>query len=54
MQSSRRRRPLIEAPLEPLIDDEFAKSVGLESLDKLKEAMRERLVAEFAGVARRA
>jgi trigger factor len=36
---------LIEAPGETKIDDEFAKTLGLESLDKLKEAARERLVA---------
>ena len=42
----------IEAPGETKIDDEFAKSLGLESLDKLKEAARERLVAEFAGATR--
>jgi trigger factor len=43
---------LIEAPGETVIDDEFAKTLGLESLDKLKEAARERLVAEFAGATR--
>ena len=43
---------LIEAPGETKIDDEFAKGLGLESLDKLKEAARERLVAEFAGATR--
>lgn len=43
---------LIEAPQESKVDDEFAKNLGLESLDKLKEAMRERLVAEFAGASR--
>lgn len=43
---------LIEAPGEAKIDDEFAKTLGLESLDKLKEAARERLVAEFAGATR--
>jgi trigger factor len=43
---------LIEAPQETKIDDEFAKALGLESLDKLKEAMRERLTAEFAGATR--
>src|SRR5207248_1059792 len=42
----------IEAPGETVIDDEFAKSLGLESLDKLKEAARERLNAEFAGAIR--
>jgi len=43
---------LIEAPQDARIDDEFAKTLGLESLDKLKEAARERLVAEFAGATR--
>jgi trigger factor len=43
---------LIEAPQDLVIDDEFAKTLGLESLDKLKEAARERLVAEFAGTTR--
>lgn len=43
---------LIEAPQELAIDDEFAKTLGLESLDKLKEAARERLAAEFAGTTR--
>jgi trigger factor len=42
----------IEAPGETRIDDEFATTLGLESLDKLKEAARERLVAEFAGATR--
>jgi trigger factor len=43
---------LIEAPQQTAIDDEFAKTLGLESLDKLKEAARERLTAEFAGTTR--
>ena len=43
---------LIEVPGETKIDDEFAKTLGLESLDKLKEAARERLVTEFAGATR--
>jgi len=43
---------LIEAAQEIVIDDEFAKTLGLESLDKLKEAARERLAAEFAGATR--
>jgi trigger factor len=43
---------LIEAPQDTTIDDEFAKSLGLESLDKLKEAARERLTVEFAGATR--
>src|SRR6202030_818193 len=42
----------IEAPQETVVDDEFAKSLGLESLDKLKEAARERLTTEFAGATR--
>lgn len=42
----------IEAPGETEVNDEFAKTLGLESLDKLKEAARERLVAEFAGATR--
>jgi trigger factor len=43
---------LIEAPQDTRIDDEFAKTLGLESLDKLKEAARGRLAAEFAGATR--
>ena len=43
---------LVEAAQETVIDDEFAKTLGLESLDKLKEAARERLAAEFAGATR--
>jgi trigger factor len=42
----------VEAPQDIAINDEFAKTLGLESLDKLKEAGRERLVAEFAGATR--
>jgi trigger factor len=42
----------VEAPQDTKIDDEFAKALGLESLDKLKEAARERLTAEFAGTTR--
>ena len=43
---------LIEAPQDTAINDDFAKMLGLESLDKLKEAARERLAAEFAGATR--
>jgi trigger factor len=43
---------LIEAPQATEINDEFAKTLGLESLDKLKEAARARLAAEFAGATR--
>jgi trigger factor len=42
----------IEAPQQVAIDDEFAKTLGLESLDKLKEAARDRISAEFAGATR--
>jgi trigger factor len=43
---------LVEAPQDTEINDEFAKTLGLESLDKLKEAARARLTAEFAGATR--
>jgi trigger factor len=43
---------LIEAPQDSAINDDFAKALGLESLDKLKEAARQRLTAEFAGATR--
>src|SRR3979411_2320623 len=43
---------LIEAPQDIKIDDEFAKTLGLESIDKVKEAARERLVAALAGATR--
>lgn len=43
---------LIEKPQDKVVDDEFAKSLGLESLDKLKEAARERLTAEYAAASR--
>jgi trigger factor len=42
----------IEAPQKTEINDEFAKTLGLESLDKLKQAARDRLTAEFAGATR--
>ncbi|MFT3942100.1 trigger factor [Rhodopseudomonas sp.] len=42
----------LEAPQETTIDDEFAKTLGLESLDKLKEAAKARLAAEYAGASR--
>jgi trigger factor len=44
---------LVEAPQESTVDDEFAKNLGMESLDKLKEVMRERLTQEFAAASRR-
>lgn len=43
---------LVEAPQDSEINDEFAKTLGLESLDALKQAARERLTAEFAGATR--
>jgi len=43
----------IETPQPVVIDDAFAKSLGLESLDKLKDAVRERLKAEHDIVTRR-
>jgi trigger factor len=42
----------VEAPIDTVIDDEFAKKLGLESLDDLKKAARERLITEFAGATR--
>ena len=42
----------VEAP-EPLaIDDEFAKSLGLESLDELKQTIRERIAIDYARASR--
>ena len=41
------------AARDPLVlDDEFAKSFGSESLDKLKEAIRDRIAAEYARASR--
>ncbi|MGC2776120.1 MAG: trigger factor [Bradyrhizobium sp.] len=42
----------IEAPEDKVIDDEFAKTLGLESLDKLKQLMRDRLAGEFSQATR--
>ena len=42
----------IETPGTVTIDDAFAKSLGLESLDKLKEAVKARLQQEHAGQSR--
>jgi len=42
----------IEAPGTVTIDDAFAKSLGLESLDKLKDAVKARLQQELAGLSR--
>ena len=42
----------IEAPTEVTLDDEFAKSLGLESLEKLRDAIKDRLAREHAGMSR--
>lgn len=42
----------IEAPQAIVADDEFAKKLGLESLDKLKDAARQKIRQEFDGVTR--
>src|SRR5205085_12293755 len=43
----------IEAPGTVTLDDEFAKSLGMESLTKLKDAVKDRLGREHAEVTRR-
>jgi trigger factor len=42
----------IEQPAEVAIDDSFAKTLGLESLDKLREAVKERLAREHTAMSR--
>jgi trigger factor len=42
----------IQAPGELKIDDEFAKSLGLESLDKLRAAIKERIEREHTAMSR--
>src|SRR5262249_2996544 len=42
----------IEAPGQVTLDDAFAKSLGLDSLDKIKEAIKARLQQELAGLSR--
>jgi trigger factor len=42
----------IETPGTVTVDDDFAKSLGLESLAKLHEAIKERVVAEHVGMSR--
>ncbi|MDQ0393113.1 trigger factor [Labrys monachus] len=42
----------VQAPSELVADDELAKSVGLESLDKLKEVIKGTVEREYANVAR--
>jgi len=42
----------VEKPNEITIDDAFATSLGVESLDKLKQAMRERIGQQYAAASR--
>ncbi len=42
----------VEAPGVVTIDDEFAKTLGLESLEKLKDAIRERVQRDHTGASR--
>jgi len=42
----------VEAPGSAALDDEFAKSLGLESLAKLRDAVRERIAREHASASR--
>lgn len=42
----------IEAPGTVTIDDEFAKALGLESLDKLRDAVKDRITREHAAMSR--
>jgi trigger factor len=42
----------IETPGQVTIDDEFAKSLGLESLAKLRDAVKDRIAREHAGASR--
>ena len=42
----------IKAEAEATIDDEFAKRIGLDSLDKLKELLRDNLNQQYKGAAR--
>ena len=42
----------VETPVAITLDDEFAKTLGLESLAKLREALRERLEREHAAASR--
>jgi trigger factor len=43
----------VAAPGTVTVDDTFAKSLGMESLDKLKEALKERITREHAAESRR-
>jgi len=43
----------VEAPGEAKLDDDFAKTVGMESLEKLKDAIRSNISREYEAAARR-
>ena len=43
----------VETPAQVKIDEDFAKSLGLESLDKLKDAVKDRMAREHSAVSRR-
>jgi len=42
----------VARPIKPALDDEFAKGLGAETLDKLKEMVTEQIKREYDGVAR--
>jgi trigger factor len=42
----------VELPNELTVDDAFATSLGIESLDKLRQAVKERIAQEYAGASR--
>jgi trigger factor len=42
----------VKVPAASKIDDDFAKSLGLESLDKLKELMKDQVEQELNGLTR--
>jgi trigger factor len=42
----------VEQPNELTIDDAFAASLGIESLDRLRQAVKERIAQEYAGASR--
>jgi trigger factor len=42
----------VEAPNEVTVDEAFATSLGMESLEKLRQAVKDRIVQEYAGASR--
>ncbi|WP_088348925.1 MULTISPECIES: trigger factor [Rhodomicrobium] len=42
----------VAKPILPAVDDEFAKSLGLESIDKLRQAVRERIAKDYSDASR--